>query len=38
MPDYILNEWGSSLKDKLIKALGYEIGELEEGYNFKYWE
>ncbi len=38
MPDHIWNEWYSSLKCKLTKALGYEIGELEDGYDFKYWE
>ena len=38
MPDYIWNEWYNSLKDKLTKALGYEIGEPEERYEFKYWE
>lgn len=38
MPDDIWNEWYNSLKNKLTKALGYEIGEPEEGYKFKYWE
>ncbi len=38
MPEDIWNEWFSSLKSKLSKALGYEIGEPEEGFDFKYWE
>lgn len=38
MPDHIWNEWYRSLKHKLTEALGYEIGEPEEGYDFKYWE
>ncbi|GKX66432.1 hypothetical protein [Inconstantimicrobium mannanitabidum] len=38
MPDCIWNEWYSSLKHKLTESLGYEIGEPEEGYAFKYWE
>ncbi|MBU5228000.1 hypothetical protein KQI36_15315 [Clostridium senegalense] len=37
MPHYIWNEWYSSLKHKLTESLGYEIGEPEEGYAFKYW-
>lgn len=37
MPENIWNEWYSSLKKKLTKVLGYEIGEPEEGYDFKYW-
>lgn len=38
MPDSIWNEWYSSLKYKLTEALGYEIGEPEEGYEFYYWD
>ncbi|MDL2302327.1 hypothetical protein LJC58_08230 [Lachnospiraceae bacterium OttesenSCG-928-D06] len=38
MPDDIWDEWYSSLKDKLTQALGYEIGEPEEGYEFEYWD
>lgn len=38
MPKEIWDEWYASLKNKLTKALGYEIGEPEEGYAFKYWE
>lgn len=38
MPDDIWNKWYSSLKNKLTKELGYEIGEVEEGYDFKYYE
>ncbi|MDE7269195.1 MAG: hypothetical protein K2N81_01845 [Acetatifactor sp.] len=37
MPEDIWNEWYSSLKNKLTTALGYEIGEPEDGYDFKYW-
>ena len=37
MPEDIWNEWYSSLKSKLTEALGYEIGEPEDGYDFKYW-
>ena len=37
MPEEIWNEWYSSLKTKLTEALGYEIGEPEDGYDFKYW-
>ncbi|MBO1306221.1 hypothetical protein JZO70_08625 [Enterococcus sp. 669A] len=38
MPDEIWTEWYSSLKEKLTNALGYEIGEPEDGYEFKYWD
>lgn len=38
MPEEIWEKWYKSLKEKLTKELGYEIGELEEGYEFKYWE
>lgn len=38
MPEDIWNEWFCSLKEKLTQALGYEIGEPEDGYGFKYWE
>lgn len=38
MPEDIWNEWYRSLKQKLTVALGYEIGEPEEGYDFKYYE
>lgn len=30
-------KWYSELKNKLTDALGYAIGEPEEGYDFKYW-
>lgn len=36
MPENIWNEWYNSLKNKLSEALGYEIGEPEEGYDFEY--
>ena len=38
MPDNIWEMWYSELKEKLTAALGYEIGEPEEGFEFKYWE
>lgn len=37
MPSEIWNRWFSELKMKLTQALGYEIGEPEDGYKFKYW-
>ena len=38
MPEKIWNEWYDTLKTKLSEALGYSIGEPEEGFRFKYWE
>lgn len=38
MPQKIWENWYSELKDKLSAALGYEIGEPEDGYDFKYWD
>ncbi len=38
MPEQIWNTWYELLKEKLTDVLGYEIGEPEEGYQFKYWE
>ena len=38
MPEKIWNEWYKLLKEKLTDALGYEIGEPEDGYRFKYWK
>lgn len=38
MPDKIWKEWYDTLKNKLSEALGYSIGEPEEGFRFKYWE
>lgn len=38
MPKDIWNEWYDTLKSKLTDALGYEIGEPEEGYSFKFWK
>lgn len=37
MPDEIWNKWYDELKSKLSIKLGYEIGEPQEGYKFKYW-
>lgn len=38
MPNDIWDEWYDTLKNRLTEALGYDIGEPEEGYSFKYWE
>lgn len=37
-PDDIWKVWYRELKEKLTAALGYEIGEPEDGFDFKYWE
>ena len=37
MPDEIWDKWYSELKAKLTQKLGYEIGEPEDGFGFKYW-
>lgn len=34
MPDDIWENWYAELKEKLTAALGYEIGEPEDGYEF----
>ena len=36
MPDDIWKTWYSDIKSKLTETLGYEIGEPEEGFEFKY--
>ncbi len=38
MPEDIWITWYALLKEKLTKALGYEIGEPEDGYKFKYFD
>lgn len=38
MPEEIWNKWYNTLKKELTKALGYEIGEPEENFKFKYWK
>lgn len=38
MPESIWDEWYDSLKNKLTQSLGYQIGEPEEGFDFKYWK
>ena len=38
MPEDIWEIWYHKLKTDLSSALGYEIGELEDGYDFKYWD
>ncbi len=37
MPADEWNEWLTLLKIRLTDALGYEIGEPEDGYEFKYY-
>lgn len=38
MPNDIWKEWYAMLKKKLTDVLGYDIGEPEDGYDFKYWQ
>jgi hypothetical protein len=38
MPNDIWESWYASLKQKLTNALGYEIGEPEDGYEFHYYD
>lgn len=38
MPEEIWESWYSELKEKLSVALGYEIGEPEDGYEFPYYD
>ena len=38
MPDEIWEVWYRELKEKLTAALGYEIGEPEDVFDFQYWE
>lgn len=38
MPWEEWHEWLQNFKDKATVALGYPIGEPEDGYEFKYWE
>lgn len=38
MPEEIWESWYAELKEKLTIALEYEIGEPEDGYDFKYYE
>lgn len=37
MPPEIWNTWFAEFKEKLTKILGYEIGEPEDGFEFKYF-
>ena len=37
MPNDIWEGWYALLKKRLTEVLGYEIGEPEEGYDFKYF-
>ena len=38
LPQEEWNEWLQMFKDRATDALGYPIGEPEDGYDFKYWE
>lgn len=38
MPDEIWDIWYPGLKAKLTEALGYEIGEPQDGFEFKHWK
>lgn len=38
MPGEIWESWYAELKRKLTTALGYEIGEPEDGYDFRYFD
>ena len=38
LPEKEWNEWLQLFKDQLTQALGYPIGEPEDGYDFKYWD
>ena len=38
MPEDIWNKWYHVLKANLSAVLEYEIGEPENGYDFKYWD
>lgn len=38
MPEEVWESWYSELKERLTEALGYEIGEPEDGYEFKYFD
>lgn len=36
MPEEIWRDWIKTLKDRLTEVLGYEIGEPEDGCEFRY--
>lgn len=38
MPDECWDDWYEELKEKLTAELGFQIGEPEDGYEFKYWD
>ncbi|MDE6846645.1 MAG: hypothetical protein K2J99_12900 [Lachnospiraceae bacterium] len=38
LPQEEWNEWLQMFKDRATDALGYPIGEPEDGYDFMYWE
>ncbi len=38
MPQEEWNEWLQLFKEKATAALGYRVGDPEDGYDFKYWE
>ncbi len=37
MPEEIWERWYEQLKSRLTEKLGYEIGDVCDGYEFKYW-
>ncbi|MBR3143097.1 MAG: hypothetical protein IKF09_08140, partial [Clostridiales bacterium] len=38
MPEEQWGEWYEQLKQKLSAAVGYPVGEVSEGYEFRYWK
>lgn len=38
LPQEEWNEWLQLFRDKATAALGYSIGEPEDGYDFKHWK
>lgn len=38
MPEEEWNDWIETFRKKASKLLSYEVGEIEEGYGFKYYE
>lgn len=38
MPEEEWEKWIEQFKSEATKALGYEIGEVEDGYEFKYYD
>ena len=38
LPQKEWNDWLKLIKNRLTSVLDYPIGELEDGYEFKFWE